>query len=193
MPAPSRFRKRFGNFILIAILAVIGLLVALGLVTYATPIGFTCWANDQGEVFGVYSEDGYSMLFFSSVRSAPAPRTWKWDSGDFFVFRAFGHREPRTFSKRTVTCKTGLPFHIHHVHDQRGFPGQDFVQGGIQVHGAVPVIVMIGGVVLIYRKRIRRWRRIRKNLCPTCGYDRRGNISDICPECGESVEATDRS
>jgi hypothetical protein len=31
---------------------------------------------------------------------------------------------------------------------------------------------------------LRRWRRIRRGLCPKCGDDLRGTESAICPECG---------
>jgi hypothetical protein len=33
---------------------------------------------------------------------------------------------------------------------------------------------------------LRKWRRIRRGLCPKCGYDLRNRPSDsaVCPECG---------
>lgn len=31
------------------------------------------------------------------------------------------------------------------------------------------------------------WLRCRHDRCARCGYPRRGNITGICPECGESV------
>jgi len=31
----------------------------------------------------------------------------------------------------------------------------------------------------------RRWRRRRRGLCVRCGYDLTGNVSGVCPECGE--------
>jgi hypothetical protein len=38
---------------------------------------------------------------------------------------------------------------------------------------------------------LRRWRRIRRGLCPKCGYDLRGAATDsaACPECGSAVAA----
>jgi len=32
--------------------------------------------------------------------------------------------------------------------------------------------------------RIRHRRRIRRGLCPKCGYDLRGRSHAVCPECG---------
>jgi hypothetical protein len=37
------------------------------------------------------------------------------------------------------------------------------------------------------RRRARRWRRAGR--CPYCGYDLRGNVSGICPECGAAAAA----
>ncbi|MCA9284568.1 MAG: hypothetical protein KDA22_05110 [Phycisphaerales bacterium] len=35
----------------------------------------------------------------------------------------------------------------------------------------------------------RRWSRIRRGVCPSCGYDTRGSLfSERCPECGELLE-----
>jgi len=31
---------------------------------------------------------------------------------------------------------------------------------------------------------LRRWRRIRRGLCPKCAYDLRGTQTSVCPECG---------
>jgi hypothetical protein len=39
---------------------------------------------------------------------------------------------------------------------------------------------------------LRKWRRIRRGLCPKCGYDLRGggsSESTACPECGTTVAA----
>jgi rubrerythrin len=38
----------------------------------------------------------------------------------------------------------------------------------------------IGKFVVRYRKMKRRWR----DECESCGYNLRGNVSGICPECG---------
>ena len=39
------------------------------------------------------------------------------------------------------------------------------------------------------RGPVRRHRRRRKNLCLHCAYDLTGNVSGICPECGEGIKA----
>jgi hypothetical protein len=41
---------------------------------------------------------------------------------------------------------------------------------------------------------LRRWRRIKRGLCPKCGYDLRGSADDssLCPECGAGVELAQR-
>jgi hypothetical protein len=37
---------------------------------------------------------------------------------------------------------------------------------------------------------LRRWRRIRRGLCPKCGYDLRNRPTEsaVCPECGEAAK-----
>ena len=37
------------------------------------------------------------------------------------------------------------------------------------------------------RKLVRRWRRPPEGHCQTCGYNLTGNVSGVCPECGETV------
>jgi len=44
--------------------------------------------------------------------------------------------------------------------------------------------------ITFIRAPVRRWRWRRKGLCLKCGYNLTGNVSGICPECGERVRAT---
>ena len=39
--------------------------------------------------------------------------------------------------------------------------------------------------IAFVRGPMRRWRRRRKGLCIKCGYNLTGNVSGVCPECGE--------
>lgn len=48
------------------------------------------------------------------------------------------------------------------------------------VFGIYPAIAFIRGP-------LRRWHRRRKGLCVRCGYDLRGNVSGVCPECGKET------
>ena len=45
---------------------------------------------------------------------------------------------------------------------------------------AYPTIAFIRGPM-------RRMRRRRKGLCVKCGYDLTGNVSGVCPECGQGI------
>ncbi len=41
---------------------------------------------------------------------------------------------------------------------------------------------------ILYGPRIvRRWIRCKRGLCLKCGYDLTGNVSGVCPECGEKI------
>jgi hypothetical protein len=39
--------------------------------------------------------------------------------------------------------------------------------------------------IWVFRGPIRRYERRKSGCCPGCGYDLRGAVSNICPECGE--------
>ena len=43
-----------------------------------------------------------------------------------------------------------------------------------------------GRILLAISPRRRRRRRIAGGLCGACGYDLRGNVSGVCPECGKA-------
>jgi hypothetical protein len=45
----------------------------------------------------------------------------------------------------------------------------------------------VGAVAALARAPARRYRRSRRGLCLNCGYDLRGNVSGVCPECGRPV------
>jgi len=47
--------------------------------------------------------------------------------------------------------------------------------------GAYPAIAFARGP-------LRRYRRRRRGLCLTCGYDLIGNVTGVCSECGEATE-----
>ena len=42
-------------------------------------------------------------------------------------------------------------------------------------------------VALALRRPLRRRRRRRRGLCVGCGYNLTGNVSRVCPECGEAI------
>jgi len=56
-----------------------------------------------------------------------------------------------------------------------------------------PLILLIGVPLAVYWRWFFRQRRLRQRkllgLCLNCGYSLTGNLSGVCPECGERVEA----
>jgi hypothetical protein len=52
---------------------------------------------------------------------------------------------------------------------------------------ALLVLFAVYPLVGFTRGPVRRWQRSRKGLCLQCGYDLTGNVSGVCPECGEAV------
>ncbi|UCE61593.1 MAG: hypothetical protein JSU63_07550 [Phycisphaerales bacterium] len=43
-------------------------------------------------------------------------------------------------------------------------------------------------LIAYIRGPLRRWRRRRRGMCLSCGYDLTGNESGVCPECGTEIE-----
>ena len=59
-------------------------------------------------------------------------------------------------------------------------------------HISIPfwVISLLLGMwpaIAFIRGPYRRYRRRKKGLCLTCGYNLTGNVSGVCPECGEKL------
>ncbi len=81
----------------------------------------------------------------------------------------------------TLELRTGLADRRH----DRGSYGR-FVRIGspfwipFLVFGVYPAVTFVRGP-------LRRWRRRRKGLCVRCGYNLRGNVSGVCPECGKET------
>ncbi len=57
----------------------------------------------------------------------------------------------------------------------------------IIVFAAYPALVLTTHLVSRIRRSILRRRRLRMNHCLECGYDLTGNVSGVCPECGERI------
>lgn len=55
--------------------------------------------------------------------------------------------------------------------------------------GLIAILLAFYPIVTAWRGPVRRWSRRMRGLCPTCGYERTGNVSGICPECGTPIAA----
>jgi hypothetical protein len=49
------------------------------------------------------------------------------------------------------------------------------------------VLLLVYPAVALTRGPLRHYLRRRKGLCLKCAYNLTGNVSGICPECGEAV------
>jgi hypothetical protein len=49
------------------------------------------------------------------------------------------------------------------------------------------IVFAIYPALALVRGPLRRWRRRRRGMCLNCGYNLTGNVSGMCPECGEAV------
>jgi hypothetical protein len=53
-------------------------------------------------------------------------------------------------------------------------------------------VLLVGYVVIAWRRARERRRRWREDLCPRCGYDLRGS-AEKCPECGTPIQRFPRN
>jgi len=51
----------------------------------------------------------------------------------------------------------------------------------------LPLLFAAHPAIAFMRGPFRRYRRRKKGLCIKCGYDLTGNVSGVCPECGERI------
>ena len=181
--------KRTRTIVFIATLLFIGGLCVTAVTSYLTPIGWSFYDDDQGGSCGLRWEDGYVMVYYFAVTRCNTPREIVWDTGDLVLFRAIRALEPRMFMTRHVRNKTGLPFQT--TSNGYSFPThpEELAKTMLQLHSGAVIPGLIAVLLLAYRSRIVRWRRIRNHLCANCGYDSRGNVSHVCPECGSFTPA----
>jgi hypothetical protein len=83
---------------------------------------------------------------------------WQQDKG-WLVPHPAARSMPRSLRVITITMPLWTPFLFFSV-----YPVGAFIRG-----------------------RYRRYRRRKKGLCLECAYDLTGNVSGICPECGERI------
>jgi len=161
-----------------------GILWLVGYLSYWVPIGITFHQNEQGEYCGIRWEGGFFSGYYATVLSRVSPQEFFWDSGDWVVLRAGLCRSAKLFVTRTVTNRAGSPISITSTGLLQTPPKVDFFEGIIYLRNEFLPFLFVLAIFAIYRKSIIRWHRIRRNACPTCGYDRRGNPTERCPECG---------
>jgi len=55
--------------------------------------------------------------------------------------------------------------------------------------GVLASPLMLMTIIALIRGPLRRFLRRRSGLCQRCGYDLKGNVTGVCPECGRPVGA----
>lgn len=57
---------------------------------------------------------------------------------------------------------------------------------GLVLQDSLLLPLALGGAWVASRGRCRRVARIASSHCQKCGYDLKGNVSGVCPECGQT-------
>ena len=94
-------------------------------------------------------------------------------------------------SNRSERIDCGI-FELGLCHIIRGYPGGwrnelwQYTSIGVPFW-LISLLLGLYPMVAFVRGPYRRYRRRRKGLCLKCAYDLTGNVSGVCPECGEKI------
>ena len=120
---------------------------------------------------------------------------------DFHLYSSKGISPGMPFRWKVDLCNTGL----YIEHNQYGFDPNfngrwscgayyytharlGFRTTNIYIPLWLPLVLFSAyPTIAFFHSPNRRYRRRKKGLCLTCGYDLTGNVSGICPECGERI------
>ena len=176
-------------------LVVVSSLLALTLVTLIFVVDPYGWhipitANEDRSIFYVIQKGG--------------PKTWDtWDiwKGEVRV----RYTECITKDRLTSQPAGNYPYQNNDIYLRKRFgfmvrvsESMSTLQGGLGYRSyqltvplrAVPVLVLLFctyPAIVFFRGPYSRYRRRRKGLCIHCCYNLTGNVSGICPECGQKV------
>lgn len=97
-----------------------------------------------------------------------------------------------TFARLTpshINCKPGFSLRSHDSF--RWYPKLILDSRDLAVI-SIPLWILLAlfttpPALVLWRARLRRL-RIEAGRCPRCGYDLAGNVTGVCPECGERIE-----
>ncbi len=95
------------------------------------------------------------------------------------------NRKPLAWDDR-YTRQVHIPmwFHITRYRGQTAYRRYD----GCIFLGSTTVVLAAYPAIAFIRGPLRRYRRRRRGLCVTCGYNLTGNESGRCPECATEIE-----
>jgi hypothetical protein len=165
---------------------------ALCLVSYLTPVGLTLSGDDQGHYAGLRWENGWFIMIKTTVfpTSATYVRSshYRW-----WVVEAGIGSEPWGFTSHRVRNQIGSQLEETYEGWSAGPYQTEFRRIVLGIHWAIPMAGSLWVFVVIFRPLFITWIRKRKGLCITCGYDSRGNQSNLCPECGSPSKISETS
>lgn len=100
---------------------------------------------------------------------------------------------------RDYSFDDGVNAHVYQIGDHAllftdwgaNFSGRRVGGSFTDVHGwqlgGISGALILLPVYSLVRGPLRRYRRSRRGLCVTCGYDLTGNVSGVCPECATEI------
>ncbi len=130
-------------------------------------VTFVSWGLSYTYI--AYNSANYIWRLFNGTfrcqeRASKHPRT---------LFTWYGYETAREYSRGYGIMSVVIP----------GVYGQQYRHYILPLW--VPAVVFSGLAMFVYAPIRRRRIRRKRGLCTKCGYDLRGNESNICSECGE--------
>ena len=172
--------------------------MVVGGISWLTDI--TCWT--EGNVASNDNEALRLLREFANHPSnrRPALRIWFSDGSVRVVYISAVRSRSSSGVSRTYPRVRALNrivfrwqvFNADFVARQEGVGGrpQNLLFAYAEKHLTVPlwvpfILFSVCPTMAFVRGPYRRYRRRKKRLCLKCGYDLTGNVSGVCPECGE--------
>jgi hypothetical protein len=198
IPAVRRLGRRLLHVLTVVSLLLCVASVALWVQSDRAPVMYErtqCWpAEARSEVFQCYSGAGGFELVWSWQVSIDPPQSMR-EALDQPVESRWMPRQQ--FSGPPLP---GTPWWMRLGFDWRDFRDEIRTQSNDRIPFVIRDHMLMAGapywaVMLVaaalplwaagrWGRRRRRARRLRRGLCPSCGYDLTGNVSGACPECG---------
>lgn len=126
---------------------------------------------------------GVSLRWWVKVRGPPI-EVWLVD-GNLSVLNQSDRLEPlKTWRFEVESVRSSSVRWLHGLCLPQEFVLPDGSNLGFAVPLGSPLLILLPVSVALWRHNRRR---PPKGYCQTCGYDLTGNVTGVCPECGEAV------
>jgi hypothetical protein len=173
--------RRRTRTLLMLVSALCALLFALSILLWvrsywtADGVAVLCRAGSSVTAEPVFQLFSMSGVLVAIVNESSSSGDWAYDSVNF--------GSAPLVSQPGESHLSPLTFRWIHFRAQTGPRAALWVAAPVWCFPLVFMVVGGAGLLIVYRAR----RRQQTGQCARCGYDLTGNVSGVCPECGETA------